>query len=154
MANSTTFVPSRYLFNCGCYKNSKISVQSCPPWGYFERLVIPIRNYKLLKKGWRTKYFLTFFFVLLLCHVTNTPMKKKMENNNWILHKKIETYKIFHFWSKSLRKTTITGKPFYGFQKFFVFQCPVTWPLHMHKKKLVSCFEIIRKGMKTKFRFW
>ena len=72
--------------------------------------------------------------MLLLWHVTNTPMKKKMENNNWILHKKIETYKIFHFWSKSLRKTTITGKPFNGFQKFFVFECPVTWPLHGCKK--------------------
>ena len=134
MANSPTFVPSLYLFNCGCYKNSKISVQSCPPWGYFERLVIPIRNYKLLKKNdeglntfWR--FFLRYYFGMSL-----TLLWKKMKNNNWILREKIETYKIFHFWSKSLRKTTITGKPFYGFQKFFVFQCPVTWPLHMHKK--------------------
>ena len=61
-------------------------------------------------------------------------MKKKMKNSNWILREKIETNKIFHFWSKSLRKTTITGKPFYGFQKFFVFECPVTWPLHGCKK--------------------
>ena len=45
--------------------------QSCPPpWGYFERLVIPIRNYKLVKKSVKDQLFFDdiFYVTTLACH--------------------------------------------------------------------------------------
>ena len=101
MANPPTFVPSRYLFIYGYYKNAKIRFQRCPPWGYFENRINLMENYKLpklLSHGF--SFCFTILFTWLVWHVT--LMGKNYKIIIWHLRKKLKSAKFSIFGKKCL----------------------------------------------------